>query len=137
MTHRARGLGMVAVGLPVTSEATYTLLRSFHSTVSVPCENRPHSLPMRKLGLMKKGGRSRPKRLGFPYQESQLLSGGNSGREGTSDGIVVATKILLFTDHPYAREPDSYKKIGLREGAVVYVSGATRRSQASKKRCGP
>lgn len=30
MTHRARGLGMVVVGLPVTSEATYTLVRSFH-----------------------------------------------------------------------------------------------------------
>lgn len=68
MTHRARGLGMVVVGLPVTSEATYPLLRSFHSTVSVPCENGPHSLPMRKLGLMKNGGKSRPKRLGFPYQ---------------------------------------------------------------------
>lgn len=37
--------------------------------------------------------------------------------------MVVAAKILLFTDPPYVQEPDSYKKIGLREGAVVKVSG--------------
>lgn len=40
-------------------------------------------------------------------------------------------------DPPYARGPDSYKKIGLREGAVFNISGATRRSQANRKRCGP
>lgn len=51
--------------------------------------------------------------------------------------MVVAAKILLFTDPPYVQEPDSYKKIGLREGAVVKVSGATRRFQASRKICGP
>lgn len=52
------------------------------------------------------------------------------------DGIVVAAKILLFMDPLCAWGPDSYKKIGLREGALVNISGATRRYQASRKRCG-
>lgn len=47
--------------------------------------------------------------------------------------MVVAAKILLFTDPPYVQEPDSYKKIGLREGAVVKVSGAHQKVPGQQK----
>lgn len=68
MTHRARWLGMVVVGLPVTFEATYTLLRSFHFNYVSTLGEWTSLSTDEEVGTHEKGGKSRPKRLGFPYQ---------------------------------------------------------------------